>query len=485
MRDVVPVILSGGAGTRLWPLSREAAPKPFLPLPGGGTLLGRTASRARSLPSVAALLTVTNREYYFATKDVYAASGRPAAREAFLLEPFGRNTAPAVALAALWTRARVGDDAPMLVLPADHLIRDTDAFGTAVAAALQLAAEGFLVTFGIVPARPETGYGYIECDAQPLGAAGSSRVARFVEKPQLATAQAYVASGRHLWNSGMFCFTPRAILAVFERHAPQVLDAVAPVWKALAAHDGAMLEIDAALFAQVPDISIDYAVMEKAAGEAPGVAVVRATFDWSDIGSWQAISDLSPADERGNRGHGQRVAIDTRDTYIHAEDRVVAAVGVDNLVIVDTPDATLVAHRDQLQRVKDVVGELKARGHEAYKLHRTVGRPWGTYTVLQEGGGFKIKRIEVKPGAALSLQMHHRRSEHWVVVSGVAEVTCGEAVYKVDANESTYIPKHTKHRLANPGEAPLVMIEVQCGDYVGEDDIVRFDDRYGRVPSPA
>jgi len=486
MPSLVPVILSGGAGTRLWPLSREAAPKPFLPLPDGGTLLGRTASRARGLPDVTALLTVTNREYYFATKDVYATAGPAAPSEVYLLEPFGRNTAAAVALAALWTRAHVGDDAVMLVLPADHLIRDLDAFAEAVAAAVPVAGTGQLVTFGIAPARPDTGYGYIECDAAPGTAGpGGLRVVRFVEKPKLALAQDYVASGRHLWNSGMFCFTPRAILGAFAAHAPQVLDGLQPVWSALAARPGPMLEIDASSFAAVPDISIDYAVMEKAAGGVPGVAVVRGRFDWSDIGSWQALSDLVPADERGNRGQGERVAIDTRDTFIHAEDRVVAAVGVEGLVIVDTPDATLVAHRDQLQRVKEVVGELKARGHDAYKLHRTVSRPWGAYTVLQEGPGFKIKRIEVKPGAALSLQMHHRRSEHWVVVSGVAEVTCGEAVYTVDANESTYIPKHTKHRLANPGEAPLVMIEVQCGDYVGEDDIVRFDDRYGRVPSTA
>ncbi|HEX4884194.1 MAG TPA: mannose-1-phosphate guanylyltransferase/mannose-6-phosphate isomerase [Casimicrobiaceae bacterium] len=487
MHKLVPVILSGGAGTRLWPLSRESAPKPFLPLPDGGTLLGRTVARARALPGLAAVVTVTNREYYFATKDVYAAASHPAASDVYLLEPFGRNTAAAVALAALWTRDRVGDDAPMLVLPADHLIRDEAAFAQAVDAAVELAAEGYLATFGIAPSRPETGYGYIECDAQPLGTTTPRRhrVVRFVEKPQLATAQEYVASGRHLWNSGMFCFTARTILAAFARHAPQVLEAVTPVWKGLAAREGGMLEIDAELFGAVPDISIDYAVMEKAAEGAPGVVVVRGGFDWSDIGSWQALADLAPADACGNRGQGQRVAIDTRDTFIHAEDRIVAAVGVDNLVIVDTPDATLVAHRDKLQRVKDVVGELKARGHEAYKLHRTVARPWGAYTVLQEGAGFKIKRIEVKPGAALSLQMHHRRSEHWVVVSGVAEVTCGEAVYKVVANESTYIPKHTKHRLANPGATPLVMIEVQCGDYVGEDDIIRFDDRYGRVPSTA
>ena len=243
-----------------------------------------------------------------------------------------------------------------------------------------------------------------------------------------------------------------------------------------------MLEIDAALFAAVPDISIDYAVMEKAAGAKPGVVGVRGTFDWSDVGSWQAIAELVPADALGNSGQGERIAIDTRDTFIHAEDRVVAAVGVDNLVIVDTPDATLVAHRDQLQRVKEVVGELKARGHEAYKLHRTVARPWGAYTVLQEGPGFKIKRIEVKPGAALSLQLHHRRSEHWVVVRGVADVTRGEETFAVRENESTFIPVETKHRLAKLRRPqPLVMIEVQCGDYLGEDDIVRFDDQYGRV----
>jgi mannose-1-phosphate guanylyltransferase/mannose-6-phosphate isomerase len=346
-----------------------------------------------------------------------------------------------------------------------------------------------LVTFGISPTHPETGFGYVECGAalaSPAGLPPIHRVVRFVEKPALATAREYVASGRFAWNSGMFCFTPRTLLAAFADHAPDVLAAVERVWHALAARGGnGMLEIDATLFAAVPDISIDYAVMEKAAGGTPGVAVVRGAFDWSDVGSWQAVSELVEPDASGNRGQGERVAIDTKGTFIHAEDRVVAAVGVENLVIVETADAVLVAHRDHLQQVKQVVGELKARGHEAYKLHRTVARPWGAYTVLQEGGGFKIKRIEVKPGAALSLQMHHRRSEHWVVVSGLAEVTCGEAVYNVNPNESTYIPKHTKHRLANPGTAPLVMIEVQCGDYVGEDDIVRFDDKYGRTPAQA
>ena len=477
----VPVILSGGAGTRLWPLSREAAPKPFVALPDGGTLLGKTAARARRLRGVGPLLTVTNRDYYFATKDVYATAAGTPTREVYLLEPFGRNTAPAVALAALWVRAQLGEHVPLVILPADHLIHDEAAFERAVAVALVFAQDGALVTFGIAPSRPETGFGYIECEPQSLHTEGDvsvHRVVRFVEKPPLARAQDYVTSGWHLWNSGMFCFTARAILDAFSRHAPQVLEATTPVWNAIAAKGGnGMLEIDTALFAAVPDISIDYAVMEKAAG----VVGVRGTFDWSDVGSWQAISDLVPADALGNRGQGERVAIDTRGTFIHAEDRVVAAVGVDNLVIVDTPDATLVAHRDQLQRVKEVVGELKARGHESYKLHRTVARPWGAYTVLQEGPGFKIKRIEVKPGASLSLQLHHRRSEHWVVVRGVADVTRGEETFAVRENESTFIPVNTRHRLGNSGTAPLVMIEVQCGDYVGEDDIVRFDDQYGRV----
>jgi mannose-1-phosphate guanylyltransferase/mannose-6-phosphate isomerase len=484
--SLVPMILSGGAGTRLWPLSREAAPKPFLMLPDGETLLGKTAARATALPGVGPVVTVTNRDYYFSTKDVYATVPGGVPEAVFLLEPFGRNTAAAVALAALWAQANVGPDVPLLVLAADHLIRDQRAFAQAVEAALPLAQSGLLVTFGISPTHPETGFGYIEYgDALASKAVPASRVARFVEKPPIADAQRYVASGRHVWNSGMFCFTPRAVLGAFAAHAPALLAAVEPVYHALAgaaASGRAMLEIDASLFAAVPDISIDYAVMEKAT-TSPGVAVVRGAFDWSDVGSWKAVSELVDADAAGNRGQGERVSIDTRGTYIHAEERVVAAVGVENLVIVDTPDAVLVAHRDHLQRVKDVVLELKARGHESYKLHKTVARPWGAYTVLQEGPNFKIKRIEVKPGAALSLQMHHRRSEHWVVVNGTARVTRDQDVFDIQHNESTYIPIGAKHRLENPGKEPLVMIEVQCGDYVGEDDIVRFEDKYGRTPA--
>ncbi|MGE5170052.1 MAG: mannose-1-phosphate guanylyltransferase/mannose-6-phosphate isomerase [Rudaea sp.] len=483
---LLPIILSGGAGTRLWPLSREAAPKPFMPLPDGETLLGKTAARALALGGVDTLFTVTNRDYYFHTKDTYAGADR-AQSIVYLLEPFGRNTGPAVALAALCAQARGMGNSVMLVLPADHLIRDQAGFAHAVARARALAANGMLVTFGITPTHPETGFGYIECGEMLRPAEGDApaayRARRFVEKPALATAREYLTAGHYVWNSGMFAFTADAIVDAFARHAPGVLACVRPVAQAVKDFDRApMLEIDAALFAAVPDISIDYAIMERAA-EAGEVAVVRGTFDWSDVGSWHAVAALSAADVDGNRGQGERVAIATRGTYVHAADRIVATVGVENLVIVDTPDAVLVAHRDHVQRVKDVVGELKARGHEAYKLHRTVSRPWGTYTLLEEGPGFKIKRIEVRPGAALSLQLHHRRSEHWVVVRGVARVTNGEREFDVHENESTYIPVQTRHRLENRQAEPLAIIEVQCGDYLGEDDIVRFEDRYGRTPA--
>ncbi|MET0346371.1 MAG: mannose-1-phosphate guanylyltransferase/mannose-6-phosphate isomerase [Casimicrobiaceae bacterium] len=484
---IIPMILAGGAGTRLWPLSREAAPKPFMPLPDGETLLGKTARRALDLPGATRLVTITNRDYYFHTKDVYGSMAiAPGADASYLLEPFGRNTAPAVVLGALYAQTRGWDDAVLLVLPADHLIRDQAAFGAAVARAVQLAKRGMLVTFGITPTHPETGFGYIEYGEMVMPAShdqpAAYRAQRFVEKPPLLTARQYLAAGNYLWNSGMFAFTAGAIVAAFGRHAPGVLSATRPIAAGLSTAANGMVEIDPALFAAVPDISIDYAVMEPAA-TAGEVAVVRGTFDWSDVGSWQAVAALTEADDQGNAGHGERVAIATRGTYVHSEDRVVATVGVENLVIIDTADAVLVAHRDHLQRVKDVVGELKARGHEAYKLHRTVARPWGAYTVLEEGPGFKIKRIEVKPAGSLSLQLHHRRSEHWVVVSGTARVTCGDDVYDIGANQSTYIPVETRHRLENPGTVPLVMIEVQCGAYLGEDDIVRFDDKYGRAPA--
>lgn len=479
---LVPIILSGGAGTRLWPLSREAAPKPFMALPADGargdTLLARTFLRAAALPDLAGLVTITNRDYYFHTRDAYAGAGAPLPpRLAYLLEPCARNTGPAVALGALYAEATFGPDATLLVLPADHLIRDTQAFASAVARAATLAHEGWLATFGVAPTSPETGYGYLEL-GEALAVPDAFRARRFIEKPPLADAQRYLDDGGYAWNSGMFCFDAATVIAACEAHAPEMLAAVRGVWEALRPQaSGTMLEIDRSLFETVPEISFDVAVMEK----ATHVAVVRAAFDWSDVGSWRAMAELALPDAQGNRGDGERVAIATRDTYVHAAERVVATVGVDGLFIVETPDAVLVAHRDHLQRVKDVVGELKARGHDAYRVHKTVLRPWGAFTTLQEGPGFKIKRIEVKPGAALSLQLHHRRSEHWVVVGGEARVVNGEKTYTLRPNESTFIPVETRHRLENPGTEPLLLIEVQCGDYLGEDDIVRFDDKYGRA----
>ncbi len=477
--SLVPIILSGGAGTRLWPLSRETAPKPFLTLPDGETLLGKTAARAAALPDVAGLVVITNRDYYFQTKDQFSAAIETGpARIAYLLEPFGRNTGPAIALGALYARVALRHRCD----PARAAVRSSDPRRQRIRYRGR-AGEG-PCPGGLdrdVRHRTDASRDRVRLHRMRRAASSSGdafRAARFIEKPPLADAVAYLTAGSYVWNSGMFCFTPATILAAFREHAPAMYEAVHSVWQALRGRaDASMLEIDAALFAAVPDISIDYAVMEK----ADRVAVIRGGFDWSDVGSWQAVSALTEPDAAGNRGQGERVAIDTRDTFVHAGDRIVATVGVDNLVIVDTPDAVLVAHRDHLQRVREVVGELKARGHDAYKLHRTVARPWGAYTVLQEGPGFKIKRIEVRPGGALSLQLHHRRGEHWVVVSGEARVTNGDRVYPVRVNESTFIPIETRHRLENPCDEPLVMIEVQCGDYLGEDDIVRFDDQYGRV----
>jgi mannose-1-phosphate guanylyltransferase len=401
----------------------------------------------------------------------------------YVLEPFGRNTAPAVALAAMAVEARHGGDAVMLVLPADHLIVDQHAFAAAVTRATALAREQMLVTFGIAPTRAETGFGYLEC-ADALGDPGSEpaafRARRFVEKPDDATARSYLAAGNFVWNSGMFCFTSSAILAALARHAGSLVGAVQRCADALRTGDASMLEIDPELFASVPDISLDYAVMEPAAAGGE-VAIVRGTFDWTDVGSWQAVAEFSAPDAHGNRGQGERVAIATRNTFVHAGDRIVATVGVEDLAIVDTPDALLVAHRGALQRVREVVAELKTRGHGTYREPRTVTRPWGAYTVLHDGPGFKVKRIEIKPGAALSLQLHHRRSEHWVVVAGTATVTRGDEVFAVETQCSTHIPVETKHRLENAGTTPLVIMEIQCGDYLGEDDIVRFEDRYGRT----
>jgi mannose-1-phosphate guanylyltransferase/mannose-6-phosphate isomerase len=471
---LTPLILSGGSGTRLWPVSREAYPKPFIKLPDGQSLLQKTLSRLQPLGEIAEAITVTNREHFFATRDEYARVPL-GCRHFFVLEPCARNTAPAVALGALAAIARHGPDALLLVLPADHLVPDHEAFARNVAQAQALAEQGWLVTFGIPPAYPETGFGYIERgDAIPGSAA--FRAARFTEKPNVEQARTMLESGRYLWNSGMFCFRAQAFLEDLARHAPQVDALARECWEALDPA-GDHVHLSQEIFERVPDISIDYAVMEK----SERVAVVPAVFQWSDVGSWKAVSDLVAADQDGNRVQGKAMFVGSRNCYVQSDSRMVAAVGLEDTVIVDTPDALLVAHRDRVQDVKQVAQKLKLARHETYLLHKTVVRPWGTYTVLEEGPGFKIKRIVVKPGASLSLQMHYHRSEHWVVVSGTAKVINGEQELFVRTNESTYIPAGHRHRLENPGMLDLVMIEVQSGSYLGEDDIVRFEDSYGRT----
>ena len=481
---LVPVILSGGAGTRLWPISRESSPKPFIKLPDGQSLIEKTYARALSPAGVAEVLTVTNRDYYFRCKDEYelaakaAASGVPAG---YLLEPMGRNTAPAIALAALYVRWQHGPDAVMLVLPSDHLIADLAGFGQDVASAVALARAGWLATFGIRPTAPETGFGYLLAGAPiQVGDATGLTALRFVEKPNLETAQAYLADGHYYWNGGMFCFTAGAFLNALAATSPELAQAAGACWDASQPGWDAerrLLELPAAAFGGLPDISVDYAVMEK----AERVAIVPARFDWNDIGSWNSIAELVAPDAQGNRIEGNAVMHNVSNTYLHSETRVIGAIGVDGLMVIDTPDALLVANRDQVQDIKVLVNQLKARGFEAATQHRTASRPWGTYTVLEEGPRFKIKRIEVKPGAALSLQMHHHRAEHWIVVGGTARVVNGEQELLLQTNQSTFIPAGHRHRLENPGVLPLVMIEVQSGDYLGEDDIVRFEDNYRRV----
>lgn len=475
--NLIPTILCGGAGSRLWPVSRELHPKPFIRLADGQSLLQKAWLRGAVLPDVVETMTITNRELFFKTEDEYGeVAGIPEGKELinrFILEPFGRNTAPAIAAAALQVAATHGEDACLLVLAADHLIADQDAFELAVSQAMRLAAQGKLVTFGITPDMPETGYGYIEAEGND--------VKRFVEKPDLKTAQEYVASGRYLWNSGMFCFQAGVMLSEMRAHCPAILDATRACMERSRSAEGkgfSQLELDASLFKQVPDDSIDYAVMEK----SRNVAVVPCSIGWSDIGSWTALGDLTAPDAQGNRIEGEVILHEVSNCYIQSNERIVGAVGVKDLVIIDTPDAVLVADRNHAQDVKHLYASLKAKGHETHRLHTTVSRPWGTYTVLEEGPKFKIKRIEVKPGASLSLQMHHHRSEHWIVVTGMARVVNGQQELFVNTNESTYIPAGHKHRLENPGMLPLVMIEVQSGEYLGEDDIVRFDDVYGRVP---
>ncbi len=469
---LIPLILSGGSGTRLWPVSRKNLPKQFLALTGQGTLFQQTIARTRQLPEVTAPIVVASEDHRFLAADQLLEAGIKDAD--IVLEPLARNTAPAIALGALQALRR-DPEAILLVLPADHLIGDTAAFVDAVTQAMPLAAQGWLVTFGIRPDRPDTGFGYIR-RTEAIDEHGY-QVGQFVEKPDLATAESYLADGGYDWNSGMFLFKASRYLDELAAHAPEMLAAVREA-HAKASADLDFVRIDRDAFARVPENSIDYAVMEK----TRRAAVIPVSCRWSDIGSWSALWLTGDKDAQGNLCEGDTMPVDTRNSLLRSHERhLLATVGVDDLIVVTTPDATLVAHRDAAQDVKKIVERLKAAGRSEHSWHRVVYRPWGNYDSLEAGDRFQVKRIHVKPGASLSLQKHHHRAEHWIVVSGTAEVTCDDKVFLLSENQSTYIPLGSRHRLRNPGKVALELIEVQSGSYLGEDDIVRFDDVYGRA----
>ena len=467
MSQILPVILSGGSGTRLWPLSREAYPKQFLQLAGAHSMLQSTWLRVEGVATQAPIVVANETHRFVAAEQLQQVGTTPSA---ILLEPVGRNTAPAIAAAALEAR-RDGADPLLLVLPSDHLIRDVVRFHQAIALAADLAERGKLVTFGIQPTTPETGYGYIKAATGE----GPRAIERFVEKPDLATAQAYVTSGEYYWNSGMFLFRASRYLDELQRLQPQILAACRASWEK-SRRDSDFIRLDAEAFKASPSDSIDYAVMEK----TTDAAVVPLDAGWSDVGSWTALRDVSEQDTNGNAHRGDVIAIDCHDTFAYGE-RLIAMVGLDDVIVVETDDAVLVGKSDRMQEVKDVVARLKADGRSEATWHRKVYRPWGAYDSIDNGERFQVKRITVKPGGTLSLQMHHHRAEHWIVVSGTAEVTRGDEVLLLAENQSTYIPLGVTHRLRNPGKLPLELIEVQSGSYLGEDDIVRFEDTYGRT----
>lgn len=465
MPTIYPVVLSGGAGTRLWPLSREQHPKQLLCLTGNHTLLQDTALRAKAVAGSADPLFVCNEEHRFLVAEQARELGITPME--VVLEPIGRNTAPAATIAALYLSQR-DKDAVMLIMPADHIIRDSAAFEAAVSNGLALAQTGMLVTFGIVPTAPEIGYGYIRRGKD-------NRVAAFVEKPDLETAQQYLKAGDYLWNSGIFLIRADVWLKEINQHRPDILQTCLATFEK-STRDAEFFRLDRQLFTDCPKDSIDYAVMEK----TQHAAVVPLDAGWSDVGAWPALWEISERDGDGNVIQGDVLLHATVNTLVVSQHRLVAAVGLENIIVVETPDAVLIAHKDKAQDVRQIVDQLKGKKRSEHQVHRRVYRPWGSYEGIDAGERFQVKRLIVKPGATLSLQMHHHRAEHWVVVCGTARVTRGEEVFMLSENQSTYIPLGVKHRLENPGSIPLEIIEVQSGSYLGEDDIVRFDDVYNR-----
>ena len=477
---VLPVILAGGSGTRLWPLSRALHPKQFLALAGEQTLFQQAALRLAALASpeveVGAPCVVANEEHRFTLVDQLRAAGLEP--DAVLLEPSGRNTAPALTLAALHAM-QGGADPILVVTPADHAIADRSACTSALRSAIASAAGGSIVVLGIRPDRPDTGFGYIRAGES----SGPSRpVAAFVEKPDLATAERYLAEGGYFWNSGMFVLRASTWLSALKRFRPDIASASQAAWRH-AARDGAFLRFDAAAFGAIPAESIDYAVMEPASRAGSGMSIVMVSLDagWSDLGAWDAVWQVAERDASGNASRGDTLVSDSRNTLVHATSRLVGVIGLDDVTVVETADAVLVAHRSKSPAVKDMVAALAKAGRPEASTHCRVHRPWGWYESVDQGPRFQVKRIMVKAGARLSLQMHHHRAEHWIVVSGTAEVTNGDVVTLLSENQSTYIPLGQKHRLANVGKVPLEIIEVQSGSYLEEDDIVRFEDTYGRL----
>lgn len=465
---MIPVILSGGSGTRLWPLSRGQFPKQFLPLISNHTMLQETVLRLNGVEGMKAPIAICNEDHRFMmAEQLWEIGIKPSA---IILEPMGKNTAPAVAIAALTAES---EDDVLLVLPADHVISDLEVFHYAIAQAKVLAEQGKLVTFGIVPTEPETGYGYIKRNALQQG--GAFNVAAFVEKPDLDTAKYYLESGDYFWNSGMFAFKAGSFLQELNKFNPDMLLACRRALEA-AKVDLDFIRLDKTLFSACPADSIDYAVMEK----TDKAVVIPLDAGWNDVGSWSALWDVADKDQFGNAISGDVLAVDSENSFVHAENKLVAIIGVRDLVIVETADALMVAPKDRVQEVKDVVAQLKQHKRSEAELHRKVYRPWGHYDSVDSGERYQTKRIVVKPGARLSLQKHHHRAEHWVVVKGTALVTKDDETILLSENQSTYIPLGTVHCLENPGIIPLEMVEVQSGSYLGEDDIVRFEDSYGR-----